>query len=174
MVKDEDNVICEDCNTKGLIEHGIQILKNQEDANNPNNFRMIHVDEFYRLHIIEERLKKEKESMSDSIHDYHAYEVEEILEKIIEGAEKLERIDSLFAELEIPPPYDLWLAESLQIRESLKKEFEYYDIAFKKHKDIDDFKIAQVLQKILGKEKPQRITSTKEGRKFLGDFEATA
>ena len=32
MVKDEDNVICEDCNTKGLIEHGIQILKNQQST----------------------------------------------------------------------------------------------------------------------------------------------
>jgi len=41
-----------------------------------------------------------------------------------EKAEKLERVDSLFAELEIPPPYDLWLAESIQIRERLKKRIE--------------------------------------------------
>jgi len=38
-----------------------------------------------------------------------------------EDVEQLERVNSLFAELEIPPPYDLWLAESLQIRERLKK-----------------------------------------------------
>ncbi len=35
------------------------------------------------------------------------------------------------------------------IVELLIKEFNYYDIAFKKHKDIDDFKIAQELSKIL-------------------------
>ena len=77
----------------------------------------------------------------------------ETLKRKLEDAEKLERVDSLFAELEIPLPYDLWLAESIQIRELLKKEFEYYDVAFKKHKDIDDFKIAQVLQKIIGGKK---------------------
>ncbi len=41
-----------------------------------------------------------------------------------EDAKKLERVDSLFADLKIPPPYDLWLANSLkdrQIIESLKK-----------------------------------------------------
>jgi len=49
---------------------------------------------------------------------------EELRDQILknqEAAEKLERVDSLFAELEIPPPYDLWLAESIQIREHLKK-----------------------------------------------------
>jgi len=43
-----------------------------------------------------------------------------------EKAEKMERVDSLFTELEIPLPYDLWLAESLQIRELLKKRKEFY------------------------------------------------
>ena len=116
MVKNEDNVICEDCNTKGLIEHGIQILKNQELS------------------------KKWLKITEDP--------------NWVKGTRE-------FSEL-------------YEIVERLNEEFEYYDIAFKKHKDIDDFKIAQVLQKILRKEKPQRITSTKEGRKFLGDFEATA
>ena len=40
-----------------------------------------------------------------------------------------------------------------KLRELLEKEFQYYDETFKKHKDIDDFKIAQVLQKLLGEYK---------------------
>ncbi len=133
MVKDEDNVICEDCNTKGLIEHGIQILKNQEKARKFDIY---------------------------SSRDY---------KKVIEDAEKLERVDSLFAELEIPPPYDLWLAESIQIREHLKKEIEICNLK----ECVRDEEVLQVLQKII-KGEPQRITSTKEGRKALADFEAGA
>ncbi len=34
----------------------------------------------------------------------------------------------------------------------LKSEHSYYDVAFTKHKDIDDFKIAQVLYKIINGE----------------------
>jgi len=37
----------------------------------------------------------------------------------------------------------------LNMKKLVKEEFDYYDIAFKKHKDIDDFKVAQVLNKIL-------------------------
>ncbi len=32
---------------------------------------------------------------------------------------------------------------------TLETEFSYYDVAFTKHKDMDDFKIAQVLSKII-------------------------
>jgi len=53
--------------------------------------------------------------------DYHISAGFGTFHEICPYKEKLERIDSLFAELEIPLPYDLWLAESLQIRERLKK-----------------------------------------------------
>ena len=41
------------------------------------------------------------------------------------------------------------ILKNQEIVERLKEEFEFYDISYIKHKDIDDFKIAQVLQKIL-------------------------
>ena len=74
-------------------------------------------------------------------------------------AEKLETVDSLFAELEIPIPYDLWLAESIQIRDRLKKRIEEVTpngyIPTRKLVWTDEaFSIVKVeLQKILGEEK---------------------
>ncbi len=41
----------------------------------------------------------------------------------------------------------------LTLTKLIKSEHSYYDIQFKKHKDIDDFKIAQVLYKIMHSEK---------------------
>ena len=46
-----------------------------------------------------------------------------------EDAEKFEMVDSLFAELEIPLPYDLWLANSLKnnkVVEHMKKLLDTY------------------------------------------------
>lgn len=44
-------------------------------------------------------------------------------------AERMERVDSLFAELDIPLPYDLWLANSLKNRKivtELKNRIDIY------------------------------------------------
>ena len=41
----------------------------------------------------------------------------------------------------------------LALMRFIKNEYIYYDVAFTKHKDIDDFKIAQVLYKIVNNEK---------------------
>lgn len=51
-----------------------------------------------------------------------------------EKAEKLDMVDSLFAELEIPLPYDLWLAESVKIRENLKKRIEFCEKWIREHR----------------------------------------
>ncbi len=45
------------------------------------------------------------------------------------------------------------IKQNLKLRELVEEEFQYYDITFKKHKDIDDFKIAQVLTNLLRKSK---------------------
>ena len=43
--------------------------------------------------------------------------------------------------------------ENQKLRELAEEEFQFYNRTFIKHKDIDDFKIAQVLQKILRRSK---------------------
>ena len=69
-------------------------------------------------------------------------------------AEKLGRIESLFAELEIPPPYDLWLAESIQIRERLKKQIKeltvFIEKTYPESVPRESSYIIKELQKILG------------------------
>ncbi len=78
------------------------------------------------------------------------------LKRKLEDSEKLERVDSLFAELEIPLPYDLWLAESLQIRERLKKRIEeldkqiQYEFDVQNNVDAEGEVILKELQEIEG------------------------
>jgi len=79
-----------------------------------------------------------------------------------EDAEKFEMVDSLFAELEIPLPYDLWLAESLQIRERLKKLCH------------DNRNINGLLDLESFHGKVQKMVSTKEGREELAKYDVTA
>jgi len=45
------------------------------------------------------------------------------------------------------------VTQNQKLRALANDEFQLYDEAFRKHKDIDDFKIAQVLQKILRRSK---------------------
>jgi len=59
-----------------------QFLKNQEYVGRVGEK---HLDEIVENKVIVYRLKKEIESMGVSSHDYHAYEVEEILEDILRG-----------------------------------------------------------------------------------------
>ncbi len=55
-------------------------------------------------------------------------------------SEKLARVDSLFTELEIPEPYDLWLAESLHIREQWEEatSVESYKTLLKNQEIVTD------------------------------------
>jgi len=43
----------------------------------------------------------------------------------------------------------------IELRIKIKSLFNEYDSAFKKHKDIDDFKIAQVLSTLINKEEKE-------------------
>lgn len=45
------------------------------------------------------------------------------------------------------------IVQNQKLRELTEEAFQFYDETFKKHKDIDDFKIAQVLQRILKRSK---------------------
>jgi len=101
-------------------------------------------------------------SFFDEIEYYHVLgkfdgqkKAEQVRDQILknqEDVEQLERVNSLFAELEIPPPYDLWLAESLQIRERLKKEIEFIEgLSYKE--DGNTKRVLDLLQEILGEEK---------------------
>ena len=42
--------------------------------------------------------------------------------------------------------------ECNELKREIKSLFNQYDVAFKKHKDIDDFKIAQVLSTLINKD----------------------
>lgn len=43
------------------------------------------------------------------------------------------------------------ILQNQKLRQLVEKDFKYYDETFTKHKDIDDFKIAQVLSNLLRK-----------------------
>jgi len=62
-----------------------------------------------------------------------------------EDSKKLERVDSLFTELKIPPPYDLWLANSLKDRQAVKNVEGRLDMA----KTLKDKYMIQLFEDIL-------------------------
>jgi len=70
-------------------------------------------------------------------------------EQILKNQESYAKLITLFSSLGREEIKMGELYQAMKTVERVIKEFDYYDVAFKKHKDIDDFKIAQVLSKIM-------------------------
>ena len=102
------------------------------------------------------KLTKDEDSFNIEIRNEAGERVKVYTFKLFEvlkwkkDAEKMERIDSLFTELQIPIPYDLWLANSLKDRkivERLKKRIEELTPL---NKQLEYHNPLEELQKILG------------------------